>query len=312
MEQVTETVEKWDNDNVAVMDETEMKMFRQEIQRLKLELSMKKEEARSLAETALDNELVTKEDNQRSNLSSSLIHDMSVDDRVIEEVMKSSMKPLLITPSRRGPSASSTPQKESIGEELRGLSPWLPSPFCEKLEMEEGHLASCPKAQVFKLQEVLAERMRKLVCDQVGEGGTAQAMATVNEAFADCRTGTQRCLEVLLEDSELIGENKKTNNVSGKRHNKEEADNLSVNSMEIAQSRKEVENVQTRVSALVSLLRAANDTLLATSTGDPTPDCSLHPEIDLSSWQLDLEGIQLLERGQPLAKRLAQYSLHGR
>ena len=33
---------------------------------------------------------------------------------------------------------------------------------------------------------------------------------------------------------------------------------------------------------------------------------------DLSSWQLDLEGIQLVERGQLLAEKLVQSSLRSR
>ena len=121
-------------------NDLERDLFTAEIQRLKLELSMKEEEMRHLADAVADSREV-KQLSGEANLSSSLIHDMSVDDRMIEESMTLSVKPLIITPSRRGPSASSTPQKDSIGEELRDMdeSPNFPSPFCEKVEVE-GHL----------------------------------------------------------------------------------------------------------------------------------------------------------------------------
>jgi hypothetical protein len=191
---------------------------------------------------------------------------MSVDDRVLE-AMVTAGPPLHVTPSRRGPSASSTPAKESIGEELRShTSPGLPSPFCEI--GAEGDPAG-PKARLARLQQALAERMRRLVCDR-GEGRTAQAMLALNGLLADFQADTARCLKLLTE---LPGP--------------------------------ELEAAGEQVAGIVSLLRQANDRLLEAS-----PDASLEEGEDLSSWQLDLEGIQLVERA-PLGRRLAQYSLLG-
>ena len=229
---------------------------------------MKEEEVRSLA-TNTDCKEEARGSPGRSSVSSSQVHDMSVDDRVLE-AMVTAGPPLHITPSRRGPSASSTPAKENIGEELRShTSPDLPSPFCE-IGAESDPAG--PKARLAQLQQGLAERMRRLVCDR-GEGRTGQAMAKLNLALADFQTDTACCLERLTE---LPGP--------------------------------ELETAGEQVAGLVSLLRQANDKLLAVE--EATPDASLEGEEDLSSWQLDLEGIQLEERA-PLGRRLAQYSLLG-
>ena len=63
----------------------------------------------------------------------------------------------------------------------------------------------------------------------------------------------------------------------------------------------------------MSLLRMANNTLCVLKDRE-SPDLSREMEQleDLSSWQLDLEGIQLVERGQLLAEKLAQSSRRDR
>ena len=63
----------------------------------------------------------------------------------------------------------------------------------------------------------------------------------------------------------------------------------------------------------MSILRMANNTLCVIK-GRESPDLSkeLDQPEDLSSWQLDLDGIQLVERGQLLAEKLAQSSQRGR
>ena len=68
-----------------------------------------------------------------------------------------------------------------------------------------------------------------------------------------------------------------------------------------------------QVASLVSLLRTANNTLCVLKDRD-SPDMSrdLDQQEDLSSWQLDLDGIQLVERGQLLAEKLVQSSRRGR
>ena len=57
----------------------------------------------------------------------------------------------------------------------------------------------------------------------------------------------------------------------------------------------------------------ANNTLCVLKDRE-SPDLSreLEQQEDLSSWQLDLEGIQLVERGQLLAEKLAQSSRRDR
>ena len=274
-------------EEAAAAERAKRELVEQEVQRLRQELSMREEEVRSLTAAASYPKSPASSSQRSNNLSSSLIHDMSVDDRAIEEVMAASVKPLLITPSRRGPSASSTPQKESIGEELRGLarSPGMPSPFCEKGgDGEADHLTSCPKLRLLRLQEGLAERMRRLVCDQVGEARTAQAMAGVNQAFAVYRADTQRCVEALHEDTKS-------------------------SELESKVGEKEVESARSRVTGLVSLLRTANDTLLGGV--EASCDWSVEQGSNLSSWQFDLEGIQLLD-STGLGRRILKYSAHDR
>ena len=290
--EVTSQQEEGRQDQEVAVELQEQEMLRQEIQRLQQELSMKDEEVARLATTTATDHQPTSPPagSPRSNLSSSLIHDMSVDDRVLEEVLVASPRPLQITPSRRGPSASSTPQKESIGDELRGLaaSPGLPSPFCEKVEEE--HSLVCPKVRLLRLQEGLAERMRRLVAGGREEGRQqAAAMATVNQAFARYRAETQGVLEVLSEEAVP-------------RARCEDKGGCS-------EAREEVEAAEGQVAGVVELLREANEQLLGARG---SPECSVEGEEDLSSWQLDLEGIQLVERGRPLGRRLAQYSVLGR
>ena len=64
---------------------------------------------------------------------------------------------------------------------------------------------------------------------------------------------------------------------------------------------------------MASLLQTTNTALLAATEGAETPpDCSLEPESDLSSWQLDLEGIQLVEYNTQLSKKLILYTNVGK
>ena len=126
--------------------------------------------------------------------------------------------------------------------------------------------------------------MRRLVCDQVGEARTAQAMAGVNQAFAVYRADTQRCVEELHEDTKS-------------------------SELESKVGEKEVESARSRVTGLVSLLRTANDTLLGGV--EASSDWSVEQGSNLSSWQFDLEGIQLLD-STGLGRRILKYSAHDR
>ena len=274
-------------------NDAELEMLKQEIKRLETELSFKAEEVKGLKNTT------DEQGSKRSNISSSLVHDMSVDDRVFNEMTDVMAKPLKIRPSRCGPSASSTPHKHSIGDELKNLtsSPGMLSPFCEKRAINPDHLAICPKLQVERLQEGLAEKIRKVICDQMKGGNTGLAMAAVNKAFADFRTDTEHCLEQLSEEIKEVVD--------------EEWQDLGQEPILMKSAeRKEMEVVQRQISEAVCVLKAANETLLGVK--EPNPECSVEGEEDLSSWQLDLEGIQLVERGLGLGRRLLNYSLMGK
>ena len=172
----------------------EQELLHAEVKRLQKELSLKDEEMSRLSAPP-DFQRETSTASPRStNLSSSMIHDVSVDDAIVV----ATSRPLQITPSGRGPSASSTPQK-SIAKEMVGLvegSPWMSSPFCEKMTAAQVDVNSL-EGQLLHLEEVLAEKMRRLLCEQQGPQGrsSGQLMASVNQAFSEFRRETLGILE---------------------------------------------------------------------------------------------------------------------
>ena len=124
-----------------------------------------------------------------------MIHDVSVDDAIVV----ATVRPLQITPSPRGPSASSTPQK-SLAKEMAALvegSPWMPSPFCEKPKVLGAGVKSL-KQRLSQLQEGLAEKMRRLLCEQKSwqRRSSGQIMASVNQAFSEFK----REVDILMGD----------------------------------------------------------------------------------------------------------------
>ena len=181
--------------SAASFHEAEQEMLRQEIRRLQQELSMKEEEmAKLVAQPEQHQETSAVACSPRSsNLSSSMIHDVSVDDAIVV----ATVRPLQITPSRRGPSASSTPQK-SLAKEMAALvegSPWMPSPFCEKPKVLGGQSF---RKRLFQLQEGLAEKMRRLLCEQQRRS-SGQIMASVNQAFSEFKREVDNLMEDLYE-----------------------------------------------------------------------------------------------------------------
>eukprot|EP00092_Neocalanus_flemingeri_P040844 GFUD01044464.1.p1 GENE.GFUD01044464.1~~GFUD01044464.1.p1 ORF type:complete len:512 (+),score=182.19 GFUD01044464.1:63-1538(+) len=151
-----------------------------EVQRLELEMSMKDEEIKNLTETAVS----------QSCLSSSMVQDVSLDGRVIEEIFKNQpcLAPLFTpdivpiqSPIRRGPSASSTPSKGrlgSISDELKELdrldtSPDFPSPFCKK--------GNRNNKKVLKFVDRLEESLRKIMVDQIEPGGSREVLINLNK-----------------------------------------------------------------------------------------------------------------------------------
>ena len=187
--------------STSSIQESEQEMLRQEIRRLEQELSMKDEEMTRLAAAQpiqQETSAVAAGSPRSSNLSSSMIHDVSVDDAIVV----ATVRPLQITPSRRGPSASSTPQK-SLAKEMAALvegSPGMPSPFCEKpLSL---------KKRIFQLQEALAEKMRKLLCEQQRLQGrsSGQIMGSVNQAFSEFKSEIHNLVEEIYEDAPAVVE----------------------------------------------------------------------------------------------------------
>ena len=238
-----------------------------------------------------------------------MIHDVSVDDAIVI----ATVRPLQITPSRRGPSASSTPQK-SLAKEMGALvegSPWMPSPFCEKTKMLG---AQSFRKRLFQLQEGLAEKMRKLLCEQqtFQRRSSGQTMASVNQAFSEFKREMENLMEDFYEDVPA-GMEPVEKSVPNNEWKEQEGhlENQVIYTGVIPITSYSWSLLQ--VASLVSLLRMANNTLCVLKDRD-SPDLSreFDQQEDLSSWQLDLDGIQLVERGQLLAEKLAQSSRRSR
>merc|ERR1719206_1127398 len=129
-----------------------------DLRRVELELSVKDEAIRNFTAHSSKTESVGSSVGSGADIS--MINDVSVDDRVIEENMKNPApvftpgKLPLQSPIRRGPSASSTPSKGrlgSIADELKEMDiNGFPSPFCEKE-------ASEVKREVLKFVDKLGE-----------------------------------------------------------------------------------------------------------------------------------------------------------
>eukprot|EP00092_Neocalanus_flemingeri_P026518 GFUD01028741.1.p1 GENE.GFUD01028741.1~~GFUD01028741.1.p1 ORF type:complete len:754 (-),score=279.20 GFUD01028741.1:61-2322(-) len=173
--------------------ESRLESTQMKVQRLELEMTMKDEEIKNLTETAVSQ-------------SSSMVQDVSLDGRVIEENFINSTPgwsitsllgqvggylPLapLFTPGklpiqsqkRRDSSASSTPYKGRLGniaDELKELdrldtSPDFPSPFCKK--------GNRNNKKVLKFVDRLEESLRKIVVDQMEPGGSSQVLSILNK-----------------------------------------------------------------------------------------------------------------------------------
>ena len=301
--------------------EGKLEVTQVKLQHLESELSVKDEEIRNLTRSRFESV------ESGGNVSSSLIHDVSVDDRVIEENFDTlaGAVPVFITPSRvthspikRGPSASSTPhkgRKGSIADELQDLeaSSGLPSPFCEKKE-KGGRV----RGDIMKMLEMMGESVRKIMVNQVKPGQSGRAMVLLNRELVNVKKELDRKLESLTSSEELKELQDKAFDLEEKLSEAkleiEKLENAKVNVDEKNNIPAEiVQQVESRVEAMASLLQTTNSALLAATEGAETPpDCSLEPESDLSSWQLDLEGIQLVDWNSQLGKRLAHYTRCGK
>ena len=119
-------------------------------------------------------------------LQASHIHDVSVDECSSSNNSNSCSptpkKVLLVTPLKRGPSASSTPSRGggSIGEELQEIvaGGGLPSPLCEKGE---------PKVPLLQEMTRWQEAVRRAIIEEVEPAVSGRLMSALNRAMETIR-----------------------------------------------------------------------------------------------------------------------------
>eukprot|EP00092_Neocalanus_flemingeri_P001194 GFUD01001272.1.p1 GENE.GFUD01001272.1~~GFUD01001272.1.p1 ORF type:complete len:986 (+),score=248.57 GFUD01001272.1:48-3005(+) len=291
------------------------------LKRFEMELSVKEDEIRNLTETGRDRSVEGNKNN-----SASIVHDVSVDDCMIEESLKPQQcaSPLSLTPSRmtfqspvlRGPSASSTPhkgRKESIADEFKDMEACsvFPSPLCEK------KAKGVVRVEVMKLMDVLGESMRRIILNQIKPGISRQAMVCLNREMANVKRKLEEKLAILSSSDEIVELQIKAIDLEAKLSEAESVIDILKSGKADMQAKADVPEVvlqvENKVEALASLLQSANSVLLATTEGTETPpDCSLDQGTNLSNWQLDLEGIQLVDWNSQLGRRLAHYSRCGK
>jgi len=290
------------------------------IDKLEQDLSMKDEELRNITETTGGSRLGSVGSSAGNN-SFSTVHDVSVDEQGLEEHLKANNCLHLQTPGKlafpsqlvriKGPSASSTPNKGSLGsiaEELLNHSnnECFPSPFCEKKN----------KTKVGILLNNLVETFKKAVGSQFGDSNKKKIMLSIMKEVQNVKNSIENIIDELPSKEELHSL-KETNKDLEERllvanTAVENLKSQSVNNNYIEDddegeevAEEEVANVSVKLEAVSKLLEEANSALLSqTGIDDMGIDMSIEPESDVSGWQLDLEGIQLGGWQQ----RLANYS----
>ena len=292
---------------------------RVKVDRLQQNLSMKEEEIKNLTETTGGaSRLGSVGSSTGANQSFSTIHDISVDEKAIEA------QQCLLTPGKlslplptgslvkvRGPSASSTPNKPGLGsiaEELMNLHQFseqecLQSPFCEKKE-----------SQVSAALDRMLDNIRAAIRAQTETKSRKELLVAVGREVSSVKQVLEDFLKDLpsVEDHNSLREKRnqletelneanlyiehlklKSENNNDEVDEEEEEGDLAL---------EEVANMSMKVGAVADLLKTANSLILA-QTEDT--DFSLEPDTtDVSGWQLDLDGIQLVEWQQ----RLLNYS----
>merc|ERR1719430_1375989 len=300
--------------------EKKLDVMEKKINKLERELTVKDEEIRSLVSSRMES--------VGSGENSSMVHDVSVDDRVLmEQNMEVNQETdQVFTPmptinksvaATRGPSASSTPQKDrkgSIAEELQEMQTCkdLPSPFCEKIER-----GSDTKKEFLKVLDPMVESVRKILINQVKSGQSARAMILFNRDITNLKKELGPRLKLYGNPEEL----KEWKDHAFELKEKLAEANARIEVLESNQVDLEKKNnvpeevvkqVEAKVDAMASMLQTTNSVLLGGADIGTPPDCSIEPDTDLSSWQLDLEGIQLVDNNSQLGKRLALYTRCGK
>lgn len=286
-------------------EETKLKM-----NKLEQDISMKDEEIKNLTETTGASRHGSVGSSVGNN-SFSTIHDISVDEKMLEENFSSCHQ--LQTPGKinlqpsalnklRGPSASSTPNKGSLGsiaEEMMSFKNHdqdLPSPFCEKNDN---------KLKV--VLDKLMETMRKAIGNQLDQGKKTLIMQLLSKEILNIQNVFHDIIEELPTNEDLVNLKDANKDLEEQLNTANTAiENLKFkvgnnNYVDIEEdddetADEEIENISVKVDAVVGLLHDANSKLLKTEE----TDFSLDPDTDVSGWQLDLEGIQLVEWQQRL------------
>ena len=296
---------------------------RMKVDRLKQNLSMKEEEIKNLTETTGSSRLGSVGSSTGANHSFSTIHDISVDEKAIEAqqgLLTPGKMSLPLPPSSlvkvRGPSASSTPNKPALGsiaEELLNLHEFsekecLPSPLCEK---KESQLSAALDRMFDNIREFIKAQVetknRKELLVAIG-----REVFSVKQVLEDFLKDLPSLedhnslrekrdqLEAELNEANLFIEHLKQKSENNNKEEEGEEDDLAL---------EEVANMSMKVGAVADLLKTANSVLMA-HTEDT--DFSLEPDTaDVSGWQLDLDGIQLVEQRQLRQQRLFHYSKQG-
>ena len=300
-------------------EETKFKMSK-----LEQDLSMKDEELRNLTETTGASRLGSVGGSSHGDRSYSAVHDVSVDEKGLEEHLKganfyltpgklpsSSHNPLL---SRaRGPSASSTPNKGTIYEEFMNANNdgrGLPSPFCEKKEAKIGTELDGLIELVRKTIGISMDQSKKTHLIKILTKEILSIKHLLEEVFEDLPSKDEiislRDLNQDLEER-LNAANTSIENLRAKiDHNNH--DDVEEDDDDTAEE--EVASVSVKVEAVADLLRKTNSLVLAHTASETETDFSLDPDTDTSGWQLDLEGIQLVNWKQKMIqKRLSGHGL---
>lgn len=300
-------------------EETKFKMSR-----LEQDLSMKDEELRNLTETTgANSRLGSVGGSSHGDRSYSAVHDVSVDEKGLEEHLKGAN--FYLTPGKlpshghnpllsraRGPSASSTPNKGTIYEEFMNANNdgrGLPSPFCEKKEAKigtelDGLIELVRKTIGFNMDQNKKTHLIKLLTKEI-----LSIKQLLEEIFEDLPSKDEIIsLKELNQDLEerLNAANTSIENLRAKIDN----NNHEIEEDDDDTAEEEVANVSVKVEAVADLLRKTNSLILAHTASETETDFSLDPDTDTSGWQLDLEGIQLVNWKQKLIqKRLSGHGL---
>ena len=286
--------------------------------KLAQDLSMKDEELRNLTETTgANSRLGSVGGSSHGDRSFSAVHDVSVDEKGLEEHLKGAN--LYLTPGKlpnpllsraRGPSASSTPNKGTIYEEFMNANNdgrGLPSPFCEKIEAKVGTQLDGLIELVRKTIGVSMEASRKTNLIKVLTKEILSIKNLLEEIFEDLPSKDE--VSSLKEINKDLKERLSAANTSIENLRAQMDDNNQVEEDDDT-AEEEVASVSVKVEAVADLLRKTNSLVLAHTASETETDFSLDPDTDTSGWQLDLEGIQLVNWKQKLIqKRLSGQGL---